>query len=121
MSKIEQIEPKNWEKFLEDFSVRNNDRRARFEIFKSGNVENEGQEYHFEDVSFSQNGAKKELVIIRIDRAKNNAHKIHDTITNVIGISVQYDTDGSESVLEITDKENELISLRFESKVDGAS
>ena len=121
MSEIKQIEPQNWEIFLEDFSVRNNDRRARFEIFKGGNVENEGQEYHFEDVSFRQNGDDKELVIVRIDRAKSDAHKIHDTITNVVGISVQYDTDGSEDVLEITDKENELISLRFESKVDGAS
>ena len=119
MSKIVQIEPKNWKNFLEDFSARNNDRRARFEIFKGGNVENEGQEYHFEEAKFDQNEDK--LVIVRIDRAKSNAHKIHDTITNVNGISVQYDTDESESVLEITDKENELISLRFESKVDGAS
>ena len=30
-------------------------------------------------------------------------------------------TDGSEDALEITDDENTLISLRFESKVDGVS
>lgn len=121
MSKIEQINPANWDDFLKEFSIRNNDRRARFQIFKGGEVENEGQEYHFEDASLKQNGGEHDLVVIRIDRAKAEAHKIKDTITNVSGIAVQYDTDGSEDVLEITDKENELISLRFESKVDGAS
>ena len=62
-----------------------------------------------------------DVAVVRIDRSKTDAEKMHDTITNVIGIAVQYDTDGSEDALQITDKENELISLRFESRVDGVS
>ncbi len=122
MSEIKQIEPKNWEQFLEDFSVRNNNRRARFDVFRrGGETEEERAEAHFEDASLKNNGDRNDVVIIRIDRSKSDAEKTHDTITNVIGIAVQYDTDGSEDALQITDKENELISLRFESKVDGAS
>ena len=52
-------------------------------------------EAHFEDASLKENGDQHEVVIIRIDRSKTDAEKMHDTITNVIGISVQYDTDGS--------------------------
>ena len=44
-----------------------------------------------------------------------------DTIERVRGVTVQIDTDGSEDILEITDEKNTLFSLRFESKVDGAS
>lgn len=121
MSEIKQIEPGNWEKFLEEFSERNNNRRARFQIFKGRNTENEAQEAHLEDISLKTEGGSKTIAVTRIDRTKGDGEKIHDTITNVVGIAVQYDTDGSEDVLEITDKENELISLRMESKVDGAS
>lgn len=122
MSEIKQIEPKNWATFLEEFSIRNNNRRARFDVYRrDGDTEEERTEAHFEDASLKENGDQHEVVIIRIDRSKTDAEKMHDTITNVIGISVQYDTDGSEDALQITDKENELISLRFESKVDGAS
>jgi hypothetical protein len=39
----------------------------------------------------------------------------------VRGIGVQYETDGSENILEITDEKNTLISLRLESKLDGNS
>ena len=122
MSEIKQIEPKNWATFLEEFSTRNNNRRARFDVYRGdGNTEEERIEAHFEDASLKENGDQHEVVIIRIDRSKTDVEKMHDTITNVIGISVQYDTDGSEDALQITDRENELISLRFESKVDGAS
>jgi hypothetical protein len=122
MSEIKQIEPKNWEEFLRDFSTRNNNRRARFDVYRSGGAtEEERTEAHFEDASLKKNGDKNDVVVVRIDRSKSDAEKMHDTITNVIGIAVQYDTDGSEDALEITDKENELISLRFESKVDGVS
>ncbi|MCY7374850.1 MAG: hypothetical protein LH472_02620 [Pyrinomonadaceae bacterium] len=122
MSEIKQIEPKNWATFLEEFSTRNNNRRARFDVFRrSGETEEERQEARFEDASLKQNGDQHEVVVIRIDRSETDAEKMHDTITNVIGIAVQYDTDGSEDALQITDRENELISLRFESKVDGAS
>ena len=119
MSEIKQIEPHKWEQFLEEFSTRNNNRRARFDVYRNdGNAEEERAEAHFEDASLKDNG---DVVVVRIDRSKTDAEKMHDTITNVVGIAVQYDTDGSEDALQITDRENELISLRFESKVDGAS
>lgn len=118
MSEIKQIQPDNWKNFLEEFSTRNNGRRSRFQIFKGRNVENENQEYHLEEVRLQDENS---VVITRIDRTKGDGEKIHDTITNVTGVSVQYDTDGSEDVLEINDRENELISLRMESRVDGAS
>jgi len=122
MSEIKQIEPSNWESFLEKFSTRNNNRRARIDVYRSnGNVEEERAEAHFEDAVLKANGSAKDVVVVRLDRSKIDVEKMHDTITNVIGISVQYDTDGSEDALQITDRENELISLRFESKVDGAS
>lgn len=120
MSEIKQIQPEKWEQFLEEFSTRNNNRRARFQIFRGRNVENEPQESHLEEISL-KDGDSNTVVITRIDRTKGDGKKIHDTITHVVGISVQYDTDGSEDALEITDKENELISLRMESRVDGAS
>lgn len=119
MSEIKQIEPNDWKEFLEDFSTRNNHRRARFQIFKGHEADEEREEAFFEDISLKDEG--KTIVVTRIDRTEANAHKIHDTITNVIGIAVQYDTDGSEDALEITDKEGELVMLRFESRVDGVS
>ena len=116
------ISPENWESFLQEFAMRNNNRRARFDVFrKDGAVEEEGQEAHLKDVLLQSNGKAKNVEIIRIDRTKSNAEKTKDTITNVRGIAVQYDTDGSEDALEITDDQNSLISLRFESKVDGVS
>lgn len=122
MSEIKQIEPHDWKTFLEEFSTRNNNRRARFDVYRGdGNVEEESAEAHFEDASLKENGGAAEINIVRINRSKTDADKMRDTITNVIGVAVQYDTDGSEDALQITDRENELISLRFESKVDGVS
>ncbi len=118
---IEQIEPSKWEDFLQEFSQRNNNRRARFEVFRGGNVEEENQEAHLEEVSLKRDGNKTNVEFIRINRADQNADKIRNEVTNVRGISVQYDVDGSEDVLEITDNENSLISLRLESKIDGNS
>lgn len=116
------IEPQNWSEFLQEFSIRNNDRRARFDVFRNdGTTEEEDQEAHLEDVVLKDNGKAKNVEIIRINRADKNADKIRDLITNVRGIAVQYDTDGSEDALEITDDQNTLISLRMESKVDGNS
>jgi hypothetical protein len=116
------IEPENWGEFLQAFSIRNNNRRARFDIFRrNGKVEEEKQEAHLEDVILKQNGNAKNIEVIRIDRGDKNADKLRDVITNVRGVAVQYDTDGSEDVLEITDDQNSLINLRFESKVDGVS
>ena len=122
MSEIVQIEPINWEEFLREFAARNNNRRARFDIFRSGGaVEEEAKEEHLEDVLLKTDGTKKSVEVIRIDRGNSSAEKTRDVITNVRGIAVQYDTDGSEDALEITDDQNTLISLRFESKVDGVS
>jgi hypothetical protein len=122
MSEIVQIEPMNWEEFLREFAARNNNRRARFDVYRSGGAtEEESREEHLEDVLLKTDGNKKSVEVIRIDRGRSNAEKTRDVITNVRGISVQYDTDGSEDALEITDDQNTLISLRFESKVDGVS
>ncbi len=116
------IAPNDWKEFLQGFAKRNNDRRARFDVFrKNGEVEEESQEAHLEDVVLRENGSAKDVEVIRIDRTKSDAEKTSDVITNVRGIVVQYDTDGSEDILEITDDQNTLVSLRFESKVDGAS
>lgn len=116
------IDPENWKEFLQAFSLRNNDRRARFEVFRSnGKVEEEGQESHLEDVSLIERDETRDIKILRIDRGDQNAEKIRDEITGVRGVTIQYDLDGSEGALEITDNENSLITLRFESKIDGAS
>jgi hypothetical protein len=122
MSEIKQIEPNNWEEFLRDFAARNNNRRARFDVYRSGGeTEGEAREEHLEDVLLKTDGNKKSVEFIRIDRTGGNAEKTHDVVTNVRGIAVQYDTDGSEDALEITDDQNTLVSLRFESRVDGVS
>lgn len=118
MSEVKQIAPDNWASFLEGFSTRNNNRRARFQVFKGHSAQEEPQEAHLEEVRLKDNST---LIVTRIDRTKGDGEKMHDTITNVTGISVQYDTDKSEDALEITDRENEMIMLRLESKVDGVS
>ena len=116
------IAPDKWEKFLQEFSTRNYDRRARFDVFRSdGTTEEESIEAHLEDVKLTENGSAKNVEIIRIDRSDGNAEKTKETVTNVRGITVQIDTDGSEDALEITDNQNTLVSLRLESKVDGNS
>jgi len=116
------VDVENWKEFLPAFSIRNNDRRARFEVFRSyGKVEEEEGEAHLEDILLRNNGDAKDIEIIRIDRGDKNAEKVRDVIEDVRGITVQYDVDGSEGAIEITDSENSLISLRFESKIDGVS
>ena len=113
------VEPANWKEFLQEFSLRNYNRRARFDIFRiNGKVQEEGREAHLEDVSLKMDGDTRNIEVIRIDRSNANADKIKDTIASVVGVAVQYDTDRSEDALEITDNENSLISLRLESKVD---
>src|SRR5262249_32359734 len=121
MTRIKQIEPGNWREFLEEFSVRNNNRRARFQVFRGATSTEEGEEAYLEDVSLKENDGETEVVVVRIDRGGSKAEKTHQTITNVRRIAVQFDTDGSEDALEIIDKENELVVLRMESRVDGAS
>ncbi len=117
------IAPDKWETFLREFADRNNNRRARFDVFRAdGTIDEEGIEANLEDVRLeTDDGNAKNIVIVRIERGDKTAHKKHDTITNVRSIGVQLDTDGSEDALEITDDQNALISLRLESKVDGNS
>ena len=55
MSEIKQIEPANWEEFLRDFAMRNNNRRARFDVYRSdGTTEDESEEAHLEEVSLKK-------------------------------------------------------------------
>jgi hypothetical protein len=116
------IEPKNWAKFLEDFSARNKNRRARFNIFfNSGETVEEAEEGHLESVALNKNGDKTQVVVRRADQTSGKEDVMTDTIENVRGVTVQFDTDGSEDILEITDGKNTLFGLRFESEVDGAS
>lgn len=116
------IAPKDWGNFLRDFSARNKNRRARFNIFfASGETLEESEEGHLESVALDTNGEKSQVVVKRTDQTSETAETMIDRIEDVRGISVQYDTDKSEDILEITDEKNTLFGLRFESKVDGAS
>ena len=116
------IEPDNWKKFLDEFSTRNRDRRARFNIFfASGETVEEAEEGHLESILLNRDGNKTKVVIKRADRSEGTAETMTDTIENVRGIAVQFEVDGSDNALEITDAKNTLLSLRFESKLDGDS
>ena len=117
-----QIGTDDWATFLQDFSARNKNRRARFNIFfSSGETVEEAEEGHLESVALDKNGDKAQVVVKRADKTSESEETMTDTIENVRGVTVQFDTDGSEDILEITDGKNTLFSLRFESKVDGAS
>ena len=116
------IEPNNWEKFLQEFSERNRERRARFNVFfTSGETVEEAEEGHFKNALLDKSGNKTQVVIERVDRGDEAEKTMSDPIDNVRGVAVQYETDGSENILEITDEKNTLFSLRFESKLDGNS
>ena len=116
------IEPQEWKNFIEEFSARNRDRRARFNIFfKSGETVEEAEEGHLKSISLHKDGNKTSIVVERVDRTGDEEQAMSDTIENVRGVAVQYETDGSENVLEITDEKNTLLSLRLESKLDGNS
>lgn len=113
------IEPNDWEKFLTEFSARNQNRRGRFYIFfASGETLEEEEEGRFKGASLNRNGDKTQVVV---ERGTTSGEAMTDSIENVRGVAVQYETDGSENILEITDGKNTLYSLRFESKLDGAS
>lgn len=116
------VSTENWEEFLSEFVKRNKDRRARFDVYKeNGEIEEEGQEAHLENIVLKSDGEARNIEVVRTDLGDADAEKITVSITNVRGIRVQYDTDGSEDVLEFIDDQNTLISLRFESNVDGVS
>lgn len=113
------IGKEQWEKFLGEFSARNKNRRARFDIFfASGETVEEAEEGKLESVSLNENG---EIVVVRADNSEGGNKTMSDTLENVRRVAVQYETDGSENILEITDAKNTLFSLRFESKLDGNS
>jgi len=113
------IEPNDWGDFLEEFSKRNKERRARFYIFfASGETLEEEEEGRFKSATLSRNGDKTKVVV---ERGTTEGETMTDPIENVRGVAVQYETDGSENILEITDGKNTLFSLRFESKLDGDS
>jgi hypothetical protein len=112
------IEPGSWKSFLQEFSERNRDRRARFELFHhAGDVKEEEQEAHFESASI-----EGDVVIVkRVDRSGRGARDLVIHLPNIHGVSVQYDTDGSEDTLEFTNQNGDMTVLHFESKVDGDS
>ncbi|MBA2620926.1 MAG: hypothetical protein H0U87_06975 [Acidobacteria bacterium] len=116
------IAPDEWEKFLREFSERNKNRRARFDIFfASGETVEEAEEGRLESISLNKNGGNAEIVVVRADNTEGEKETMTDTLENARGVVVQYETDGSENALEITDAKNTLFSLRLESKLDGNS
>lgn len=117
MTMIKAVEPQEWGTFLNAFTRRNRGRRARFEIFSHGDFAEEEQEGHLESVSIDGH-----LVTVKRTYTKQNLPAtMTDTLENIIGVAVQYDTDKSEGMLEFTNTKNELTTLHFESKVDGDS
>ncbi len=84
------IEPNNWEKFLAEFSTRNRDRRARFNLFyTTGETNEEAEEAHLESVSLNKDGGQTQVVVTRVDRSETGERTRTDTLKNVRGMSVQ--------------------------------
>jgi len=117
MTMISVVDPQEWSTFLNGFTERNRGRRARFEIFSRGNSSEEQQEGHFEHISIDGHT----VTVKRTYTAQGRESVMTDELNNVRGISVQYDTDKSEDMLEFADGEGNLTTLHFESHVDGDS
>ena len=117
MTLIKPVEPQEWGTFLNAFSERNKGRRARFEIFSHGDFSEESQEGVFEHASIDEHT----VTVKRTYESRGETATMSDELTNIRGISVQYDTDNSEDMLEFTNDKDELTTLHFESKVDGDS
>ena len=118
MTLIKMIEPDKWPAFLADFSERNRGRRARFEIFeRTGDFVEEAQGGHFQNISIDGHAVSVERTYEKHGREET----MTDKFENVRGISIQYDTDNSEDMLELSDAKGNLTALHFESKVDGSS
>lgn len=115
------INPNNWENFLKEFSARNHNRRARFELFNIGERSEEAQESHLENISLKKAGNQWQLIVTRIDKSGKENQTMTETLENVHGLAVQLESDGSENVLEVSDNKGNLAMLRFESKIDGVS
>ena len=114
---IKMIEPQEWDTFLNGFTERNRGRRARFEIFSHGDFSEEEQEAYFENVERDDNT----ITVKRTYEKHGEQATMTDTLENIRGISIQYDTDNSEDMLEFTNNRNELTTLHFEARVDGDS
>ena len=117
MTMIKMIEPQEWATFLNAFTERNRGRRARFEIFSHGDFAEEEQEAYFESIAIDGHT----VIVKRTYNYHGQQKTMIDKLENIRGISVQYDTDNSEDMLEFTNDKNELTTLHFESRVDGDS
>ena len=117
MTMVKPVEPQEWGTFLNAFTGRNRGRRARFEIFSHGDFAEEEQEAYFESVSITG----QTVTVHRSYEKHGRQATMTDELKSIRGISVQYDTDNSEDMLEFTNDKNELTTLHFESRVDGDS
>lgn len=108
------IDPAEWNKFLAEFSDRNRGRRVRFEEFSLRGVAEEDEEGAFENISIDKGLAE-------VERRTAAGSSVTDHIDDVRGISVQYDSDGSENTMEFMDTNGDLTVMHFESLVDGDS
>jgi len=117
MTMIKVVEPQEWDTFLNAFTERNHGRRARFEIFSHGDFAEEEQEAHLESVAVDGST----ITVKRTYEKHGEQATMTDTLENIRGVSIQYDTDNSEDMLEFTNTRNELTTLHFESRVDGDS
>ena len=118
MTMIKAVDPQDWINFMADFSARNRGRRARFEIFgRHGEISEERQEGYFQKISVNE----QTVTVLRTYENHAREETMTDNIANIRGISVQYDTDLSEDMLELTATNGNLTALHFESLVDGDS
>src|SRR5947208_4546470 len=104
MTMIKTIEPQEWSTFLNSFTERNRGRRARFEIFSRGDFSEEEQEAYFDGASVDGHT----ITVKRTYEKHGEQATMTDTLENIRGISVQYDTDNSEDMLEFTNDKNQL-------------
>ena len=115
---IKMVEPQEWQTFLNSFSTRNRGRRARFEIFgPNGGFKEEEQEGAFAAISIDSGT----VTVTRHYQKQGQEASMTDDLKNIVGVSVQYDTDNSEDMLQFTDHRGGMTTLHFESKVDGDS
>ncbi len=118
MTMIKMVEPQEWQTFLNSFSRRNSGRRARFEIFgPNGGFKEEEQEGYFHNISIDSGTVSVE----RRYQKQGKEAVMADELKNIVGVSVQYDTDNSEDMLQFTDNKGGMTTLHFESRVDGSS
>ena len=118
MTMIKAVEPQEWDTFLNAFTGRNKGRRARFEVFgPNGGFKEEAQEGKFTAISIDGST----VTVTRHYQKHDEDAAMTDELKNIRGISVQYDTDNSEDMLEFTDDSGSMTTLHFESKVDGDS